>query len=129
MRRNKSVTLFTRVSAEVGNRINAMASPEYPAYRVVRDIIVAHINDTVPLSCSTVELLRSAAQRVGYESADALAVDLVKAFLHTWQYANNELEDNEATPDEDIRLMFEGLSNNSIVNDKDQKGYSIGRRI
>ena len=56
-------------------------------------------------------------------------VDLAKSFLKMWQYKNNELEDDEPTPDETIRDMFDNLADNNIINDCDETGYSIGRRI
>ena len=130
MARSKWVNMRTRVSVDVGAKIKEMATPDYPVYKVVRDIIVAHIcGDGFALRRNTMDVLRNVARETGYVSAEALAVDLAKAFLKVWQYNNNQLDDDEPTPSEEIRDMFAQMSNGTMMQDCDEKGYSIGRRI
>lgn len=107
-RRDKWVNLRTRVPAEVGDAIKAMATKEHPPYRVLRDIVVAHVAGTTQsvFTLETVAQLCATAKTVGYPSADALVQDLAAAFLRVWRYQQGVLDDDEPTPDEEIRSMF-----------------------
>lgn len=129
MARNKWVNIRTRVSADVGAKIKEMATPDYPVYKVVRDIITGHVYDCSTLRLNAMNTLRGIASQTDYVSAEALMVDLAKAFLKVWQYNNNRLAEEEPTPAEEIRDMFADMSNGTIIQDNDEKGYSIGRRI
>lgn len=98
----------------------------------MRDIISSYTKNSgnmTPVGDDAMLVMREVADKVGYNSVDELMVDLARSFLKVWQYNNNELEDDEPTPDETIRDMFDNLVDNNIINDSDEKGYSIGRRI
>lgn len=97
--------------AEVGDAINAMATKEHPAYRVLRDIVVAHVTGTAQgtLTLETVTQLRATAEAVGYPSVDVLLQDLAAAFLRVWRYQQGLLAEEEKTPDEEIRSMFNDM--------------------
>ena len=130
MARNEWVNIRTRVSADVGAKIKEMATPDYPAYKVVRDIITVRVyGGCSALRHNAMNTLRDIARQAGYVSAEALMVDLAKAFLKVWQYNNGLLAEEEPTPAEEIRDMFADMSNGTMIQDNDEKGYSIGRRI
>lgn len=118
------VNLRTRVPKEIGDAILARSSEKYPGYRVVRDIVVAAVTgvNVSTMSMATVGELARVAKVVGYNSVDALILDLSKAFLRVWRYNNNQLTEEESVPDEYIRDMFDDLSNNVQPYDK---GISI----
>lgn len=118
------VNLRTRVPKEIGDAILARSSEKYPGYRVVRDIVVAAVTgvNVATISMATVGELARVAKVVGYNSVDALILDLSKAFLRVWRYNNNQLTEEESVPDEYIRDMFDDLSNNVQPYDK---GISI----
>lgn len=126
------VDIHLRLPIEVCAYIDKMATPSRSAYKIMRDIISSYAknsgNKTI-VGDDAMSVMREVAEKVGYTSVDELQVDLARSFLKVWQYNNNELEDDEPTPDETIRDMFEGLVDNNIINDCDEKGYSIGRRI
>lgn len=107
-RKPTHVVMLTRVPNAVGAAINAMATPDYPAYRVLRDIIVAHVTGvTAPsLSAETIQVLQSVAADTCYPSVDALLQDLASAFIRVYRYSHGLLADDEATPAEEIREMF-----------------------
>lgn len=132
MRKSKMVDIHLRLPIEVCAYIDKMATPSRSAYKIMRDIISSYAknsgNKTI-VGDDAMSVMREVAEKVGYTSVDELQVDLARSFLKVWQYNNNELEDDEPTPDETIRDMFEGLVDNNIINDCDEKGYSIGRRI
>ena len=88
-----------------------MSSPEYPAYRVLRDIVVSYVTGVraPSLSAETIELLRSVVASTQYTSVDALLQDLISAFCRVYRYNHNQLADDEATPDEEIREMFNDM--------------------
>lgn len=108
VRKSKYATLRTRVPAEVAEAVNAMATADYPSYRVLRDIVVAHVSGTSrsAVSLETLIQLRATAEAVGYASVDALLQDLAAAFLRVYRYSRGLLAEDESTPDEDIRDMF-----------------------
>ena len=98
----------------------------------MRDIISSYAKNSgnmTRVDDDAMLVMREVVEKVGYTSVDELMVDLAKSFLKVWQYNNNELEDDEPTPDETIRDMFNSLVDNNIINDRDETGYSIGRRI
>lgn len=110
-RKQTHVTLRTRVPLAIGAAVNAMSSPTYPPYRVLRDIVVAHVAGvTVPsLSAETIQFLQAVAVETCYPSVDALLHDLAAAFCRVYRYSHNQLADDEATPDEEIREMFNDM--------------------
>ena len=106
------VNIRTRVPAEVGEAIAKMSSPDYPPYRIVRDIVVAHVNGQHDnLRSTTVALLNQVVEAVGYESVDALVTDLAKAYMKAFRYYRGEIEEDEASPDVDILEMFSDCNN------------------
>lgn len=126
------VDIHLRLPVEVCAYIDKMATPSRSAYKIMRDIISSYAKNSGNMTIvgdDAMLVMREVVEKVGYTSVDELMVDLAKSFLKVWQYNNNELEDDEPTPDETIRDMFEGLVDNNIINDCDEKGYSIGRRI
>lgn len=132
MRKSKMVDIHLRLPVEVCAYIDKMATPSRSAYKIMRDIISSYAKNSGNMTIvgdDAMLVMREVVEKVGYTSVDELMVDLAKSFLKVWQYNNNELEDDEPTPDETIRDMFEGLVDNNIINDCDEKGYSIGRRI
>lgn len=132
MRKSKMVDIHLRLPVEVCAYIDKMATPSRSAYKIMRDIISSYAKNSGNMTIvgdDAMSVMREVVEKVGYTSADELLVDLARSFLKVWQYNNNELEDDEPTPDETIRDMFEGLVDNNIINDCDEKGYSIGRRI
>lgn len=132
MRKSKMVDIHLRLPIEVCAYIDKMATPSRSAYKIMRDIISSYAKNSgnmTPVGDDAMLVMREVVEKVGYTSVDELMVDLAKSFLKVWQYNNNELEDDEPTPDETIRDMFDNLVDNNIINDSDEKGYSIGRRI
>lgn len=132
MRKSKMVDIHLRLPIEVCAYIDKMATPSRSAYKIMRDIISSYAKNSgnmTPVGDDAILVMREVVEKVGYTSVDELMVDLAKSFLKVWQYNNNELEDDEPTPDETIRDMFDNLVDNNIINDSDEKGYSIGRRI
>lgn len=132
MRKSKMVDIHLRLPIEVCAYIDKMATPSRSAYKIMRDIISSYTKNSgnmTPVGDDAMLVMREVADKVGYNSVDELMVDLARSFLKVWQYNNNELEDDEPTPDETIRDMFDNLVDNNIINDSDEKGYSIGRRI
>lgn len=132
MRRSKMVDVHLRLPIEVCAYIDKMATPSRSAYKIMRDIISSYTKNSgnmTPVGDDAMLVMREVADKVGYNSVDELMVDLARSFLKVWQYNNNELEDDEPTPDETIRDMFDNLVDNNIINNGDEKGYSIGRRI
>lgn len=132
MRKSKMVDIHLRLPVEVCAYIDKMATPSRSVYKIMRDIISSYAKNSGNMTIvgdDAMSVMREVVEKVGYTSVDELLVDLARSFLKVWQYNNNELEDDEPTPDETIRDMFEGLVDNNIINDCDEKGYSIGRRI
>lgn len=132
MRKSKMVDIHLRLPIEVCAYIDKMATPSRSAYKIMRDIISSYAKNSGNMTIvgdDAMSVMREVVEKVGYTSVDELMVDLAKSFLKVWQYNNNELEDDEPTPDETIRDMFDNLVDNNIINDCDEKGYSIGRRI
>ena len=126
------VDIHLRLPVEVCAYIDKMATPSRSAYKIMRDIISSYAKNSGNMTIvgdDAMLVMREVVEKVGYTSVDELMVDLAKSFLKVWQYNNNELEDDEPTPDETIRDMFNSLVDNNIINDCDEKGYSIGRRI
>lgn len=126
------VDIHLRLPIEVCAYIDKMATPSRSAYKVMRDIISSYAKNSGNMTIvgdDAMSVMREVVEKVGYTSVDELMVDLARSFLKVWQYNNNELEDDEPTPDETIRDMFNNLVDNNIINDCDEKGYSIGRRI
>lgn len=124
--------IHLRLPIEVCAYIDKMATPSYSAYKIMRDIISSYAKNSGNMTIvgdDAMSVMREVVEKVGYTSVDELMVDLARSFLKVWQYNNNELEDDEPTPDETIRDMFDDLVDNNIINDCDEKGYSIGRRI
>lgn len=113
-KRSKWVNLRTRVPAEVGEAIRAMATENYPSYRVVRDIIVSHVAgvSSGTVSTETFVVLKRTASIVGYQDVDALLRDLAAAFLRVYRYNTGALGEDESTPDEEIREMFKEMEVN-----------------
>ena len=132
MRKSKMVDIHLRLPIEVCAYIDKMATPSRSAYKIMRDIISSYAKNSgnmTRVDDDAMLVMREVVEKVGYTSVDELMVDLAKSFLKVWQYNNNELEDDEPTPDETIRDMFNSLVDNNIINDRDETGYSIGRRI
>lgn len=132
MRKSKMVDIHLRLPVEVCAYIDKMATPSRSAYKIMRDIISSYAKNSGNMTIvgdDAMSVMREVVEKVGYTSVDELMVDLARSFLKVWQYNNNELEDDEPTPDETIRDMFNNLVDNNIINDCDEKGYSIGRRI
>ena len=132
MRKSKMVDIHLRLPIEVCAYIDKMATPSRSAYKIMRDIISSYAKNSGNMTIvgdDAMSVMREVVEKVGYTSVDELLVDLARSFLKVWQYNNNELEDDEPTPDETIRDMFNNLVDNNIINDCDEKGYSIGRRI
>ena len=126
------VDIHLRLPIEVCAYIDKMATPSRSAYKIMRDIISSYAKNSgnmTRVDDDAMLVMREVVEKVGYTSVDELMVDLAKSFLKVWQYNNNELEDDEPTPDETIRDMFNSLVANNIINDRDETGYSIGRRI
>lgn len=126
------VDVHIRLPIEVCAYIDKMATPSYSAYKIMRDIISSYAKNSGNMTIvgdDAMLVMREVVEKVGYTSVDELMVDLAKSFLKVWQYYNNELEDDEPPPDETIRDMFDNLVDNNIINDCDETGYSIGRRI
>lgn len=126
------VDIHLRLPIEVCAYIDKMATPSRSAYKIMRDIISSYAKNSGNMTIvgdDAMSVMREVVEKVGYTSVDELLVDLARSFLKVWQYNNNELEDDEPTPDETIRDMFNSLVDNNIINDCDEKGYSIGRRI
>lgn len=126
------VDVHLRLPVEVCAYIDKMATPSRSAYKIMRDIISSYAKNSGNMTIvgdDAMSVMREVVEKVGYTSVDELLVDLARSFLKVWQYNNNELEDDEPTPDETIRDMFDDLVDNNIINDCDEKGYSIGRRI
>ena len=126
------VDIHLRLPIEVCAYIDKMATPSRSAYKIMRDIISSYAKNSGNMTIvgdDAMSVMREVVEKVGYTSVDELLVDLARSFLKVWQYNNNELEDDEPTPDETIRDMFNNLVDNNIINDCDEKGYSIGRRI
>lgn len=108
--RGTHATLRTRVPKELYVKVVALASAEYPVYRVVRDIVSAHIaGESGLLHADTYRVLAEAAEATGYPSVDVLLKDLVAAFLRVYRYNTGQLEEEESTPAEEIRDMFEEM--------------------
>ena len=130
MKKNKMVRVALRLESDVMDRLKNLVAPGCSIYKTMHDIMVAGVygGNSVQNNAVLKELNKIVAQ-TGYSSTDALMVDLAKAFLKVWQYNNNQLDDDEPTPSEEIRDMFDNMSDGSIINDCDEKGYSIGRRI
>lgn len=104
------VLLRTRVPLNVYAVVASMATDSYPPYRVVRDIVVAHIAGAGGLmSAETYRVLSEAATATGYDSVDALLQDLTAAFLRVYRYNTGQLAEEESTPAEEIREMFEEM--------------------
>lgn len=132
MRKSKMVDIHLRLPIEVCAYIDKMATPSRSAYKIMRDIISSYAKNSGNMTIvgdDAMSVMREVVEKVGYTSVDELLVDLARSFLKVWQYNNNELDDDEPTPDETIRDMFDNLVDNNIINDCDEKGYSIGRRI
>ena len=104
------VLLRTRVPRNVYAVVASMATDSYPPYRVVRDIVVAHIAGAGGLmSAETYRVLSAAAAATGYDGVDALLQDLTAAFLRVYRYNTGQLAEEESTPAEEIREMFEEM--------------------
>ena len=109
--RNDYVNIRTRVNADVGNAIKAIASEKYPMYKVVRDIVTAYVNGSaIVLHRDTLSTLSRIVEATGYTDIDSLVCDLAEAFLRVYRYNNDQLREDESTPDEEIRTMFESMT-------------------
>lgn len=116
MKRGKKksmVNVHTRLPIEVVEALNDMATPENPVYRVLRNILVNVVRG-VPMACAlsdkTIRELGAVADATGFRSIDELIEHLAAAFLRVYRYNNGELRDDESTPPEEIRDMFEELT-------------------
>ena len=116
MKRGKKksmVNVHTRLPIEVVEALNDMATPENPVYRVLRNILVNVVRG-VPMACAlsdkTIRELGAVADATGFRSIDELIEHLAAAFLRVYRYNNGELRDDETTPPEEIRDMFEELT-------------------
>lgn len=108
--RGTHATLRTRVPKELYVKVVALASAEYPVYRVVRDIVSAYIAGASGLlHADTYRVLAEAAEATGYPGVDVLLKDLVAAFLRVYRYRTGQLDEDESTPAEEIREMFEEM--------------------
>lgn len=108
--RDPYATLRTRVSKELYEKVDALTSAGYPLYRVVRDIVSAHVAGASGLlHADTYRVLAEAAETTGYDSVDALLKDLTAAFLRVYRYRTGQLDEDESTPAEEIREMFEEM--------------------
>ena len=123
------INIRTRVPKDIGEAILARATADYPGYRVVRDIIVASVTGSGShvQSLPVVQEIAKIAKDTGYSSAEALILDLSKAFLRVWRYAHGQLQDEERTPDEDIREMFSTMIDNNTI--QYEKGISIRKEL
>lgn len=116
------ITLRTRVPKDIGEAVKSRARAGYPSYRVVRDIIVAAVAGSgTSMNMEVLQELSAIAKITGYSSVDALVLDLANAFLRVYRYNSGELADEESTPDEDIREMF----NEMEVLKRYEEGLSI----
>lgn len=112
--KNKSmVNVHTRLPLEVVEALNNMATPENPVYRVLRSILTNVVRG-VPAACalsdSTIRELGAVADATGFRSIDELMEHLAAAFLRVYRYNRGELQEDEPTPPEEIRDMFEDLT-------------------
>ena len=116
MKRGKKksmVNVHTRLPIEVVEALNNMATPENPVYRVLRNILVNVVRG-VPMACAlsdkTIRELGAVADATGFRSIDELIEHLAAAFLRVYRYNKGELREDEPTPPEEIRDMFEELA-------------------
>ena len=103
------VNVHTRVPMEVVEALNNMATPENPAYRVIRSILtcaVKGVSPTCGLSLDTIRELGAIADATGFRSVDELVSHLAAAFLRVYRYHRGELREDELTPPEEIRDIF-----------------------
>lgn len=116
MKRGKKkvmVNVHTRLPKEVVEALNSMATPENPVYRILRTILTNVVRG-VPMACTlsdaTIRELGAVADATGFRNIDELMQHLAAAFLRVWRYNRGELDEDEPTPPEEIRDMFEDLT-------------------
>ena len=103
------IDFHTRVPAEVAELIDKKADAQGRLrYVLLRELITnyAYGNRLEILESHTLEVLGEIVKAVGYESVDALVEDLAQSFLRVWRFREGLLQEDEATPDEEIRSMF-----------------------
>lgn len=103
------IDFHTRVPAEVARLIEEKAEAQGRLrYVLLRELIsnYAYGNRLEVLESHTLEVLAEVAKTVGYESVDVLVEDLAQSFLRVWRFREGLLQEDEATPDEEIRSMF-----------------------
>ena len=117
MLKGKVCKVYTRVTPEVREAINALATAERPPYVVVRDIIVSYVMAAKrpPLRDDTMALLYKVATLARYDSVDAMIADLCRSFERTMRAARGELDDSEASVDNDIAEMFSEVLNEKEI--------------
>ena len=106
------VGLHTRVPKEIADALNNMATPDNPTYRIVRSILTCTVKGlpaACALSADTIRELGVIADTTGFRSVEELVSHLAAAFLRVYRYNNGELREDESTPPEEIRDMFEEL--------------------
>ena len=109
----KMVNVHTRIPSEVAEAIASMATPETPVYRVMRSMLVSAIKG-VPAGCNldlaTIRELGAVADKTGFKSIGELLSYLAAAFLRVYRYNSGQLAEDEQTPPEEIRDMFEEVN-------------------
>lgn len=106
----KFVVLRTRVPHNVYQRLVALVPEGSTMYMLFQGILVGYMASVDgALRAETYSVLADVACETGYSSVDALLQDLARAFLRVYRYANDELAEDESTPAEEIRYMFEDM--------------------
>lgn len=120
-RKNKpiAVNLRTRIPLSVAEELDSLY-PGVPRYKILRDIVVTHIGQgTQALSMSVYAELSNVARATGYRDVNGLLSDLAAAFLRVYNYNRGLYDEEEPTPAEEIREMFNEMDSEY------EKGLSI----
>ena len=112
--------MSVRLPIEAVQAIAAMSNAERSTYRIVRDIILAHMEAArrPPLRGETVELLHRIASEASYDSADVLVTDLCLAFERCLLQARGELNEEEVV-NVDIADMFDAITDKRLLSNEE----------
>lgn len=112
MGRNRKgyISVHTRLPLEVVEALDAMTASDCARYETLRRVVINSINGlpaahSIPLD--KIRELGAVADMTGFRSVAELVSHLAAAFLRVYRFNNGLLRDDESTPDEEIRDMFD----------------------
>ncbi|MBO7193708.1 MAG: hypothetical protein J6V47_05425 [Bacteroidaceae bacterium] len=126
---NKNVVrVHTRISEDAARFLGAQVTDKRPMYRIIRDIIEAHVSGVqpYPLKSKTLEALQSVVRETGYCDVEALIQDLASSFLRVYRWHNSQHDDyEEDVLNKDIDDMFSEMI---VVTKSHEKELRVKKR-